>query len=153
VIRKSRLASNAGTVAYGPKNTIPTSATPSALPTCCSVEDIPETVPACAGETAPSTVPTRPDRATPIPSPPTASPGTSHGTETFSAAATRSRTWPAANVSAAAVIPPRAPSLPSTRAATRLPAMYGSATAVNTAPEAGGPRPRPSCRYSDSTRK
>ena len=42
---------------------------------------------------------------------------------------------------------------PSTRTALRVPTMYGTATAVKTAPEARGPRPRPSWRYSASTRK
>ena len=59
----------------------PTSATPTAFATCCRVDDVPETVPACCGSTETITVPIRPERVTPMPRPPSARPGTSQRTE------------------------------------------------------------------------
>ena len=109
-----------------PKKMIPTRATPTAFATCWSVDDVPDTVPACCGCTEPITTPTRPDSVTPMPTPPRARPGTSQSTEPptpISATATSSSAWPAPKVSAARVIPPRAPNRVSTGTALRVPTM------------------------------
>jgi hypothetical protein len=61
--------------AHRPKNTIPTTATPSALPTCWAVERTPETARRTSGSTSPMAASIRAVSAIPIPRPASAEPG------------------------------------------------------------------------------
>ena len=103
-----------------PKKMIPTRATPRAFATCCSVDDVADTVPACWGWTEPITTPTSPDSVTPMPDPADREAG--HQPEhrrrrrRSRSTASSSSAWPAPKASAAAAIPARAPKRPSTRA-------------------------------------